>query len=385
MPFHPLRPLVLGAALVLGTSGCGESLVHPDEVRAQVATASDRELLMTILTRLDAMEARVEQEAATVRAALEAITGIEDLRAAFAPGNSNGNGQGQAQPGLAGDIAALTAMTDSLFVLAGWMATEMASPWSGLESCFTAKVKGTADFKSVTHGQAEGEGGLGVKPWDTGVLAKVQLRQRLGIEFGAGAEFELAALGGCVDWSNLNAAPPVRPGPAPAAAVQMASASPLSSAIQNMPGQLGLSEAGLVQLLQAGTSLVQSGDLSRVPEVAQLLPMPAQALTPLSVVRGRLSSFNAVDLLCGGTNFGNNLGGYVTQGCGYIQGGNLPDLGVYLNLGDNFSSLQNKFGSLCGRFNNVVDRRLVVNTNLPWGGSNVLDVALFPASWNVTC
>lgn len=384
MPYHHLRPVALATTLLLATSGCGESLVNPEDVRAQVAGASERELLLTILTRLDAMEARVEQEAATVRAALEAITGIEDLRVAFAPGNSDGKGNGQSQPGLAGEIAALTAMTDSLFVLAGWMATEMASPWSGLESCFAAKVKGNADLKSMTHGDAKAEGGVGVKPWDTGALAEVGLRQRLAIEFGAGAEFELVALGGCLDWGNINAAPPVRPGPA-AAAGFLASSSPLGGALQNMPGQLGLSEASLVQLLGAGTSLVQSGDLGRIGELADLLPMPAQARTPVSVMRGRLSSFDAIGLLCDGTNFGSDLAGYVSQGCDYIQGGNLPDLGIYLNLGNNFASLENKFGSLCGRFNNVVDRRLVVNTNLPWGGSNVLDVALFPASWNVTC
>lgn len=389
------RPILLATVLVLPSLGCSDSLVTPEEVQAQAANASDRELLLTILARLDAMEARVEQEAGTVRAALEAITGVEDLRVAFAPGNSgdkgnSGNSGGGGQGLTAGldelreDLDSLAATTDQLFTLAEWMAVEMASPWSGLESCFAAKLKGNADFKSVTHGEAEGEGGVGVKPWDTGVLAKVNLRQRLGIEFGAGAEFEVVALGGCLNWGNLNASPPVRPGPSPAG-VQMASASGLAGALQNVPGQLGITEAGLEQLMQAGTSLVQSGDLSRIQEVASLLPMPAQARSPLAAVRGRLASFNAVDLLCGGTNFGSNLASYVSQGCGYIQGGNLPHLGTYLNMGNNFANLQANFGSLCGRFNNVVDRRLVVNNNLPWGGSNVLDVALFPSSWNVTC
>jgi hypothetical protein len=395
-----VRPILLAAALVLPSVGCSDSLVTPEEVQAQTANASDRELLLTILARLDAMEARVEQEAGTVRAALEAITGVEDLRVAFAPGNSGGNGNSGNNGGgdgagggqglaagldeVRGDLDSLAAMTDQLFTLAEWMATEMSSPWSGLESCFAAKLKGNADFKSITHGDAEAEGGVGVKPWDTGVLAKVNLRQRLGIEFGAGAEFEVVALGGCLNWGNLNASPPVRPGPTPAG-VQMASTSGLAGALRNVPGQLGITEAGLEQLMQAGTSLVQSGDLSRIQEVASLLPMPAQARSPLAAVRGRLASFDAVDLLCGGTNFGTSLASYVSQGCGYIQGGNLPNLGIYLNMGNNFSNLQANFGSLCGRFNNVVDRRLVVNNNLPWGGSNVLDVALFPSSWNVTC
>jgi hypothetical protein len=389
-----VRPVLLAGALVLSSAGCSDSLVTPEEVQAQAATASDRELLLTILGRLDAIEARVEQEAGTVRAALEAITGVEDLRVAFAPGNSGGNGNsgntGGGQGLTAGldelreDLDSLAAMTDQLFTLAEWMAVEMSSPWSGLESCFAVKVKGNADLKSKTFGNAEGEGGLGVKPWDTGAAATVSLTQRFAMEFGAGAELEVVGLGGCLNWGSIGADPPVRSGAA-TAGLQMASGGGLEAALRGVPGQFGLDEARLQQMLQAGTGLLQSGDLTQIQSLASILPMPANASTPLSMIRGRLSSMNAVDLLCGGTNFGTSLASYVSQGCGYIQGGNLPNLGVYLNMGNNFSTLQANFGSLCGRFNNVVDRRLVVNNNLPWGGSNVLDVALFPANWNVTC
>lgn len=388
-----IRPILLALAVILPGTGCSETLMTPEKVQAQAANASDRELLLTILGRLDAIEARVEQEAGTVRAALEAITGVEDLGVAFAPGNSagkgnSGNGGGQGLTAgldeLREDLASLTAMTDQLFTLAEWMAVEMSSPWSGLESCFGVKVKGNADLKSKTFGNAEGEGGLGVKPWDTGAAARVSLTQRFAMEFGAGAELEVVGLGGCLNWGSIGADPPVRQGTT-TAALQMASHSGLEAALRNVPGQFGLDEARLQQMLQAGTGLLQSGDLTQIQSLASILPMPANASAPLSLIRGRLASMNAVDLLCGGTNFGSNLASYVSQGCGYIQGGNLPNLGTYLNMGNNFSSLQANFGSLCGRFNNVVDRRLVVNNNLPWGGSNVLDVALFPASWNVTC
>ena len=369
-----MRHLVLPTAAfavsaLLLCAGCADSPIAPTEAHAQ-STASDHALLVAILDRLDSIDARVQRNEAQTVGLRNMLGGLVDTTglalAAKAPGGAPPPQSGGGNS-IATQLTSLSSLTDSLFVLAGWMATQMSQPWQGLQSCFGFNIKGTADLKSVTKAQAEAEGGLGVKPWDTGVLANVRLRDNLGAEFGVGGEFALAALQGCVNWGNVGATPPVRPGTT-ASLLAAADATGLQTALMNMRSQLGLDGQRLEQMLNAGAGIYQSGDLSRLQELGSALPMPSAFQNPLETVRSRLQSFDPVSMLCSGTNFGTRLAGVVNQGCGFIQSNSLPNLGTYLNVGSavstinsRVSNLQSRVANLCAGINDVLSA-LRVNT-----------------------
>lgn len=349
----PRRPglLAVPLALVLATSiGCSDSPMAPEEARATALqqAGTERELLLAVLSRLDSIEARVDRESAVMRAMIAEFAASAGVTLAGVPPENVEPGGGN----VSAQLNTLKLVSDSIFELAGWIANEVSRPWSGLESCFGLKVKGTAELKSVTEGHAEGEGGLGVKPWDTGVLANVRLRQKLGADFGLGGELELQALGGCVNWGNIGASPPVRP-PAPTASLALGDETALQNALMSVPSQLNLDAGQLQQMLAASQSLFQSGDLTRLPELATVLPVPAQFQNPLQTVRGRLQSFDAVALVCDGTSFGPRLTSTISQGCTFIQNNSLPNLGTYLNLGSTVSNLTSAVANVSTSVGNV--------------------------------
>jgi len=382
----PTRALVV-LSLVLASTGCGDSAIAPVQA-AEAATPSDQEkLLLTVLDRLDDIQTQLDQQTAAINQRLDSIAAGARLAevSSRAPGNP-GTGN-NSDTGLSSQIAHVSTRTDSIMALVDFLAKGAASPWQGFTVCGGLGVKGAAELKSRTMATGEGQGGVGVKPWDTGALAQIAIAERGIVDLGAGAELQLG-VNGCLDLSKIGTTlPPTRSAinSVPFNAASAPSIDQLQSTLMNLKDQLGLDEATVSGALTQGTDIIRSGDFTRLGGLASNLPVPAAFRDPLGTVRSRITNFDPVGLLCGGGNFGSRIGPYVSQGCQLIQSGNLPDISSYPLFSTNLSNLQDRFGSLCSQFNTVIDRRLKITDNLPWGGSNVLDVALFPSSWKVSC
>lgn len=376
--------LALTLILPLASTACTDSTTAPVQAQEVPRATEQEKLLLAVLDRLDAIESRLDQQTASLNARLDSISASARLAASFpqAPGQPATGGNG-----LSGQLDGVDARTDSIMALVDFLAKGSASPWQGFTVCGGLGLKGVGDLKSRTQADAEGEGGVGVKPWDTGALAKVAVRQRLALEFGAGAELALG-VSGCVDLSKIGTTLPSTRSTvthfalgAPAAP----GAERLQATLMSLKDQLGLDESRVNNAVSQATSIFQSGDLSRLTDLSSALPVPPVFQDPIGTITSRISTIDPVGLLCSGGSFGSRIEPYVIQGCQLIQNGSLPDIGSYPLFATNLSNLKDRFGSLCSRFNSVIDRRLTVTTNLPWGGSNALDVALFPSSWRVTC
>jgi len=381
------RILALTLILPLASTGCTDSTTAPVQAQEVPRATEQEKLLLAVLDRLDAIEARLDQQTATLNARLDSMSESVRLTASLpqAPGQPGQPATGG--NGLSGQLDGVDARTDSIMALVDFLAKGSASPWQGFTVCGGLGLKGVGDLKSRTQADAEGEGGVGVKPWDTGALAKIAVRQRLALEFGAGAELALG-VSGCVDLSKFGTTLPATRSTvthfalgAPAAP----GAEQLQATLMGLKDQLGLDESRVSNAVSQATSIFQSGDLSRLTDLSSTLPVPPVFQDPIGTITNRISTIDPVGLLCSGGNFGPRVGPYVSQGCQLIQSGSLPDIGSYPLFATNLSNLQDRFGSLCSRFNSVIDRRLTVTTNLPWGGSNSLDVALFPTTWKVAC
>jgi hypothetical protein len=394
---HAAKAILTG--ILICCAAC-DSPITPEELGAAQALVSvegmsDRELLLAVLAKLDAFEARFERERAEMHARLDSLeTPGGVLFAAMAPANVNMSDK-------VDSIYRRTRMTDSIMDLASFIAEDVGRPFQGFEVCGQLDLKlAELEFKHRSEGKAEAQGGVGVKPWDTGGLAQVTLGQRVelglgvGVELGAGAE-------ACWDLTDIGSDPPIRAMPAPMMA-RADAPQQLEATFMALRDQFGLNDQTLAQALGTGSAVFASGDLTGLGQLAISLNVPTAFRDPLGHVRGRLASFDAVGMLCSGTNFGPRLATVVSQGCGFIQSNDLPELGTFLNLGRNFSTLQtsfgslssnfttlsgnfstlnNKFGGVCSRMNTMLDRQ--VSVPIPLG--DPVDVRLFPPSWAVAC
>ena len=370
---HTRFSLVAAVALLCGT-GC-DSPISPAE--AQVPRSmEEQDLLLQVLSKLDSLEARLDRVTAG---------GMVLAARADNPGNTGIPEQMTELRELSDSIMARTvslgALSDSIMVLASFVAADVADP-RVLELCGQLGIKGQAELSAVTQGDAEGEGGVGVKPWDTGAQAKATLTQRAKVDLKGAGELGVT-FGGCLDLTAVGSDPPVR-APATNAVMASAASAGLEASLLDLQTRLGLNALSLERAVVGGTDIFQSGDLTRLAELPGILPVPTGMASPLALVRGRLSSFDSFGLLCEGTTFEGRIQGVVTEGCDFIRRNDLPDLGTFRDLGDNFASLQQNFDGLCGNFNSVIGRRLVIDTDLPWEGGS-LNVRLFPASWAVGC
>ena len=399
---RPRATRALAVALLAACAACGDSPLTATESQAAEAREAraqslDRDLLLEVLAKLDALEARIDAEARLVAQRLDSVVAAGSVVVAMVPPGDPGN---SGNAGVSGEVETIRLLSDSIFELASWMASGMAQPWQGFQVCGGLEVKGAGNLKSRTEAKGEAKGGVGVKPADTGALADIVLGQKYQLDIEGGAEAKLG-VGACIDLSKVGADPPVRMAGATPTMARSPGADGIEATLVALQGRLGLDPATLEQALVAGADVVQSGDPARLRDLTDALPLPAPLRDPVGLMRGRLTSFDPVGLLCDGasSDFGPRMASLVGEGCGFIQANDLPDLGTFLNLGSDLadlrddlsildgdlSGLDGRFSLLCGRFNNVVDRRLVVSQNLPWGGSNVLDVGLFPSSWKVGC
>lgn len=379
---------LLVVLLLLLCSACGDSPVSPQELTARESQQSldrmgERELLMAVLERLDSIESRLARETEELRTHFDELAEGGTVVLAAAPGNSGDRGNedgGGGGGGMSAQMDELLALGDSIFEVASWMAAGQAKPWRGFQLCGNFGAQIGADLKSLTAVKADAEGGVGVKPWDTGAMAQIALKQRYAIDMGAGAALGLGAVA-CYDLSNLAAdPPPVRTEPTSGSSVMAASSmgQELEQTLVSLSDQMGLDPQGMERALSEGIGVLQSGDFSRLANLPSVLPTPSQFQDPLGHLRSRMSDFNPIqDLLCGGGSGWGQFAAEVQEACSFIQAGNLPNLGAYLTMGDNFAMVQSTVGSLvnsdlwaCQRFNGHARYRFTIpeNTFVRWFG-----------------
>lgn len=379
-------PLALVAVLSLGVSAC-DSPFSPAQAQSPQSVAQE-DLLLQILDRLESLEARLDgpdsrTAMASNRSGGEGVpAGIDSLHVLTEEILGRTMTLEATTNSLVAQVGDLDALSDSIMELSSYVASETAFPLA-VEVCGDLGVAAQAELSAQTHAEAEGEGGVGVKPWDTGAQAKASLRQRVKVDFKGAGELGLG-LEGCLDLLSIGSDPPVRTASGVAVMASMSTAG-LQAKLEGIQSQLGLDINSLEVALTTGTGFFQSGDVRELAALPKILPVPSALSDPLTLMRDRMSTFNAYDLLCGGTVFENRLQSVVNEGCGFIGRKELPSLGDYLNLGGDFASLDSSFDTLCGRFNQVVTKRLVVSDNLPWTDGSALDVQLFPSFWQVAC
>jgi hypothetical protein len=408
------RAFAVSAAL-LSCAACGDTPITPEELgaaqsasRVPVDRMADRELLLAVLAKLDALEVRLERERAEMYMKLDSLatTGAILVAAPQAYGMASAP-----KLNMSEQIDSIYNWTDGIWDLTSYMAEDQFGLFQGAELCGHLEGATGMEFDLEAQAEAEGEAGVGVKPLETGAAATAAIKTSANgeaqAEWEAGLGLEL-----CWDLSSSLEDPPVRAQSA-ARMARAAPASQLETTIMGLRTQLGFDEQALERALVTGTSVLRSGDLRRLADIAPALPLPAAMRDPLALVRGHLTTFDPVLLLCGGTNFGGRFTGLVSQGCGHIQNNDLPQLEPFLrvgsnladlrtrfsNLGDDFNALvddfdvldanvdglQTRFAGVCSRMNTMVDRRLRVDVDMPWGNDRVLDVRLFPTDWRVTC
>jgi hypothetical protein len=297
-------------------------------------------------------------------------------------GPKNGAGKPD-EPGSQG--GGMTRDIETLLDLSEWMALSMAQPWQGFQVCGNVEGKLAADLRSMTAADGHAQGGVGVKPWDTGAMAQIAVKQRFAIDLAAGAEAKLGTVA-CVDLSKIGASPPVRTTTNGAAATNLATTSngQLEQTLIGLANQMGLDPQRLNRALADGVGVLQSGQVTRLAELSDFLPISSGLRDPLGHVQTQLGNFDPVGNLLwrAGSGFG-PFAAQVQEACNFIQAVNLPELGPFLSLTGDFSRVRDRVASFCGEYNRVVDTRLVVSTG-PWG-SGTLDVEHFPRRGPVSC
>lgn len=365
--------ILLCSVLAFGTA-CTDSPLTPSPASATQVEGGDQQLLLAILAKLDSIESRVERESTAIYARLDALAGGEAVALiAAGPGDRPG------PAGLSQQVEALHLLTDSIMELSSFLALDAAQVLN-LDMCGALKVEGAGELKSKTMGDAEGQAGVGVKPWDTGAMAQVELTQRFALEFGAAAKVELGG-NACVDLRNIGSSPPVRTSTSPAM-MRMAGAD-LETTLMALQSQLGFDESGMDRAFTAGADVFQTGNFSSLSTLATSLPLPSQFSSPLSVVRNQLAGARPVDLLCEADLGNGRIMEMAAEGCSFIEADNLPGLGTFLDLGRDFTSLRESFEGVCARVNTVVNRS--VNIALSSWGEGTLSLRLFPSGWVVSC
>ena len=381
------RRVLLAPVILLGVAGCSDSPLTPQQLVAQQRSyeMDEHAMLQRIMTKLDSFEVRAEREKNLIFARLDSMRTMALVLAAMPPNgppDSVGNG-------LAAAIAVVSARTDSIMGLTDHLARESAAVLTGEGICGSLGIKGTLALKSEAEARGEGKGTVGAVALETGASAWLALKTGLKAELAGEGEVGVT---GEVCYRPLNhgvlATLPVRPAASAAffAANSTASSAQLEATLSNLRNQLAINEQSIENAIRNGTAIVRSGDFSQFRNLATLVPLSNTAFTdPLATVRNRISAIDPIGMLCSASsNFPGRIGTAVTDGCGFVQAGNVANIGQHLQLADNFAAFKGKFSTLCGRFNEVVDRRLIVDSNLPWSGSS-LNVALFPSSWKVSC
>lgn len=376
MSHHPTGMALVAILTVLCGTGC-DSPVSPAEAQAPRSTQQQERLLLQVLTKLDSLEARLDR--ATASAMTVAAARADNAGGVGVPAQMTE--LRELSDSIMARTVSLGILGDSIMALASFVAADVADPL-GLEVCGQIGWAGQAELKWITQGSGEAEGGVGVKPLDTGAQAKASLKQGFRIDASGGPELG-AGFEACLDLGALAASPPTRPATTFATAGAVA-ADPLQGALLDVQTRLGLDAGNLRQAIIDGTDIFESGDLTRLADLPRILPGPPALGSPLSLIRRQLSTFDSVDLLCGGTTFETRIQNVVNEGCDFIRRDDLPDLGTFKGMGDDLASLQDDFDALCARVNDVIRRRLVVSTDAPWTGGD-LNVRLFPDSWLVAC
>lgn len=362
--------LLLSTVLVLGTA-CTDSPLTPSPASATQLEGGEQQLLLAILTKLDSIESRFERESSAIYARLDAMA---------AEGGVTFVATGRGAPrGVSQQVAALHLLTDSIMELSSYLAADAAQVLS-LDVCGALKLEGAGELKSKTQGDVDAQAGAGVKPWDTGAMAQVELTQRFALEFGAAAKVEVGG-NACVALGNIGASPPVRTSSSPAT-VRMASGD-LETTLLALRNQLGLNEQSMDRAFTAGADVFQTGSFGSLSTLANNLPLPSQFTSPLSVVRAQLATARPIDLLCDADLGNGRIMELAVEGCSYIQADDLPGLGTFLDLGRDFTSLRDSFDGVCARVNSVVRRE--VNIGLSSWGDGTLNLRLFPSGWAVSC
>lgn len=320
-------PVFLVASAVM-FAGCGDASTQPTEAHAQEAFGSQaqEELLLTILDRLDDIERRLEE------------SGVPQAQMSGRPQSDGLVTQADGPPdGRGGNrLALLEARTDSLMALVSFLARGTTQPFQGFLTCAEFGLSGTADLKTRTESRAEGEGSVGVRPWDTGALAQVRIAQWGMLEFGTGANLGVKA-SGCLDLLKIGAEPPEETRPLPSTSSLLRSASvagtgQLESTLMNLGDRLGLTPSDLDRAATTGTEIFESGDFRRLADLPSTLPTPGGFDDPLQLVSNRVRDFDPVDLLCGPQIFGARIQSRVTEACGLIQADDLPDVTAFASL-----------------------------------------------------
>lgn len=365
--------LLLCSVLAFGTA-CTDSPLTPSAASATQPEDGDQQLLLAILAKLDSIESRVERESSAIYARLDALAaGDATALVAGGPGGSPRSN------GLSSQVEALHVLTDSIMELSSFLATDAAQVLNW-EFCGGVKADGGGEFKAVTQGDAEAQAGVGAKPADTGAAAQVEVTQRVAMEWAAAVKLELGT-NVCADLRNIGSSPPVRTSTSPAA-LRMAGGD-METTLLALQSQLGLDESNMDRAFTAGADLFQNGSFSSLNNLTTSLPLPAQFSSPLTVVRNQLAGTRPVDLLCDADLGSGRIMELAAEGCGFIQADNLPDLGTFLDLSRNFTSLRDNFDGVCSRVNSMVNSS--VNIGLSSWGDGTLNLRLFPSGWVVSC
>lgn len=341
-PIRSAARMLALVAFVLSNASCKDNPFTPQELSAQQISQLEQ-MLGAISAHLDDIDAKIDAQSAA----------IDSLQSSLGGGAGGGD-----TTSVSGALATLESRTDSIMALASYLAVDAST--LGFEVCGAVELAGELEYSSKVEAIGRAAGDLGA--WaGTGAFAGLaaNLKANLDGKVKVGVPF---SIGGCLPLGAGD--PPVRAAPSgPMARSPQADA--FTTTLQNLSGQFNLDEGTLPQVLSNVATVIQSPGSLQLQSVGSQLPLPPAlasfASDPVGTVSGRFQELSnqAVDMLCGGTNWGTNVSSVINDACALFPGG-LPNVTAFASMSTQFPALQTVVSNVCTRMDWIGARSLVI-------------------------
>lgn len=371
-----VKPMALLVGVAVLCTACDSPLM-PADLDAQSAASpldslvsldqmSDRELLMAILARLDAVEDRIDS---LLEPVASARTGDGSTTIAVdKPDDPGSQGGGQQE-----DIDFIRNKADSIMTLLNWWAedhygiTPLGRGWGGLTICGQAALGPKLGSEWDVYAEGEGKGSVGA--WAgtgafAGLLVRIKKNLKFGLELGGGLTLQ-----GCRNFLTARSSrsmpsrnnDPIIGGPSVAVQASAVEDEPLINAIETLQAALGIDGSRLTTALTQTQNLMTAAQsFGQIRDIGASVTIPPVLSSlvddPLGTVGGVIPDIGnrIFDFTCGGQfNTGRpRLNDILNDGCAIIgDPTNNPDVLGFIGLRGKFDLLADRFRLACSRVN----------------------------------
>lgn len=364
----------------LAPTGAGIDATAP----ADLEGLTDRQLLIALVTKVDALEARLDRESRLAHALIDSVRAtphwdgllaLTAMAAGAPPGDGTPPGGGGGGGGMALDIATILTRTELLVAQTDSMMDALYNPWAQHTLCFDLAAPLTFAAQLTDVGEAEVGGGVGVKVFGNGVKLDIRGRQELALSAALAVEpaFNYSA---CWD-PGAHRAGTLTAGASMAAA---SATGPQREDLERAFNAMGLSPAVVSNTLETANSVL-SGQLGFVdlPGLAESVWLPPAVhnlvRNPQAFTAGvQQAGEDALLRLCDTSLYPADVRDVVAEACA-LQ---LPSLQTLVTPID-LTPLETGFASLCTGFNGLLSESFKIpSTTLPSASISI------PGVWSGT-